>query len=80
MTFTIILVYGVVMFFLYRMFMNALDTAEITWTDEDTGKQLTEERYVLSNQAMVQVVIAIAWTGFSFWLVGKQMIEYFYYY
>ena len=80
MTFTIILVYGAVMFFLYRMFMNALDTAEITWTDEDTGEEFTEERYVLSNQAMVQVVIAIAWTGFSFWLVGKQMIEYFYYY
>lgn len=80
MTFTIILVYGVVMLFLYRMFMNALGTADITWTDEDTGEQLTEERYVLSNQAMVQVVIAIIWTGFSFWLVGKQMIEYFYYY
>ena len=80
MTFTIILVYGVVMFFLYHMFMNALGTADITWTDEDTGEQLTEELYVLSNQAMVQVVIAIAWTGFSFWLIGKQMIEYFYYY
>ena len=80
MTFTIILVYGVVMLFLYRMFMNALGTADITWTDEDTGEQLTEERYVLSNQAMVQVVIAIIWTGFSFWLVGKQTIEYFYYY
>lgn len=80
MTFTIILVYGVVMLFLYRMFMNALGTADITWTDEDTGEEFTEERYVLSNQAMVQVAIAIIWTGFSFWLVGKQMIEYFYYY
>lgn len=80
MIFAMILVYGLVMFFLYNRFMRALGTADITWTDEDTGEETTEERYILTNQAMVQVLIAIIWTGFSFWLVGKQMIEYFYYY
>ena len=79
MTFLIIGVWLALMFFIYKRFLYVIDGAEITFQDEE-GNDYTEERYVLNNNAMFQIVIAIIWTAFSFWLVGRQMISYMYYY
>lgn len=79
MTFLIIGVWLALMFFIYKRFLYVIDGAAITFQDEE-GNDYTEERYVLNNNAMFQIVIAIIWTAFSFWLVGRQMISYMYYY
>lgn len=79
MTFLTIIVWAGVMWFLYNRFYNELDVGLVTFEDEE-GNEFTEERPALNRACMVQVIIAIAWTAFSFWLLGKQMINYMYYY
>lgn len=76
MVFLWVIIWFGLMVYLYHRFMNSLHVAEITFE----GEEEPTECKIMTQSSYYNIVSALVWTALSFYWIGNNYVEYFYYY
>lgn len=68
--------------FMIRNFKMTLGQADIGEYDENGNidQENTEVKYYLNDNSYLILLLILAWTGLSFWWIGRESVAYLFYY